>query len=304
MPNRVNESYVKMTRLPDDVLKTKLDGLLFKDATNSNRLSTFADGTEWKIEIPSVNSIKYLSSIFESSDRLGVKVHRITETLGLMLHSRSDIKDYVRICEDRSCQLLMSIGPRAPYDIGRSAHTDHGKFAGYRIRGLCQLQYALGEIIDAIGFGVKGFVIYDEGLLDIVSALREEGEIPSDIHFKASAHMGHGNPASVRLLERLGANSINPIRDLPITHLKYLRSAVSVPLDIHVDNPMSSGGSIRYYDAPTLVRELAPIHLKIGNSVLARHGNIGSEEEATECARRCRIVQEIMQEGGAESTSP
>jgi len=46
-------------------------------------------------------------------------------------------------------------------------------------------------------------------MLWVVNEMRKAGELPRDIKFKLSAHCGHGNPASFKLLESLGADSIN-----------------------------------------------------------------------------------------------
>ncbi len=291
------------TRLPDTSIKAKLNDLLNGPRSQEAKSVTFADGSHWKLEVPTVNSLDYLRAIFAACAQLDVRIQRITETLGLTFHSKADIREYVALCDHHNCQLMMSVGPRAPYDIGRSAFTEHGKYAGYRIRGLTQLQNAVSEMMYAIDLNVRGFVIYDEGMLDVVNRLRQQNDIPAETRFKASAHMGHGNPASARLLQLLGANSINPIRDLPLADLCQIRATVEVPLDIHVDNPASSGGSIRYYDAPAMARDLSPVHLKIGNSVLDRHGSIGTKEQAAECVRRCGLLQEILRENAPDLKS-
>ena len=59
--------------------------------------------------------------------------------------------------------------------------------------------------------------------------MRKAGELPANMKFKNSAHNGHGNPASFKLLESLGADSINPVRDLSLPMLAALRQAVNVP---------------------------------------------------------------------------
>ena len=66
-----------------------------------------------------------------------------------------------------------------------------------------------------------------------------------DCHFKVSAHTGHGNPCSAKLLERIGADSINPVRDIQLQMLAAMRQAVDCPIDIHTENPKSTGGFIR-----------------------------------------------------------
>ena len=76
--------------------------------------------------------------------------------------------------------------------------------------------------------------------------------------------MGHGNPCSAKLLESIGADSINPVRDIQLQMLSAMRAAVDVPIDIHTENPASSGGFIRHYEVPEMIRIAAPIYLKNG----------------------------------------
>ena len=57
--------------------------------------------------------------------------------------------------------------------------------------------------------------------------------IPEDVHFKVSAHSGHGNPCSAHILEKLGADSINPVRDIQLQMLASMRATIDVPIDLH-----------------------------------------------------------------------
>ncbi len=105
-----------------------------------------------------------------------------------------------------------------------------------------QVLRAVEDIKRGYDLGVRGFLIYDEGMLWLVGQMRKDGALPKDIIFKTSAHLGQCNPCSFKLLESLGADSINPVRDLQIPMIAALRAAVQVPLDVHTDNPPGSGG--------------------------------------------------------------
>ena len=106
------------------------------------------------------------------------------------------------------------------------------------------------DVKRAAELGVRGIVVYDEGLLWVLGKMRKSGELPKNMHFKVSAHTGHGNPASARLLEELGADSVNPVRDLQINMLAEMRCAIKISMDVHTENPESSGGFIRHYEVP------------------------------------------------------
>jgi hypothetical protein len=252
------------------------------------------DGSHFKIEIPTVNSVDAMSALLKESRKLGVKINRITETYGLFRHTQSEINDMVSLCAENHCELVMSTGPRAAYDTSATAVSPQGKTIAYRLRGQEQFIRAIEDIRRGIELGVRNFLIYDEGLLWVLNRMRNTEFIPQEIKFKISAHCGHGNPASFKLLENLGANSINPVRDLQLPMLSALRLAIDIPIDCHTDNPAASGGFIRVYEAPEIVRIAAPVYLKTGNSVVAEHGTPTTEKEGVRMARQASIVLEMV----------
>jgi hypothetical protein len=73
-----------------------------------------------------------------------------------------------------------------------------------------------------------------------------------------------------------------------------LRAAVTIPVDIHTDNPPASGGFIRVYEAPEIARVAAPVNLKTGNSVVGAHGQITSATDGKRMAEQASIVVEMV----------
>lgn len=255
----------------------------------------FHDGAHFRIEVPTVNHLTTAQALLAESERLGVTVNRIIETYGMFRHTADEIKSFVKLCQDHGCELVMSTGPRAVYDTSATAQSSDGKRIGYRLRGQEQVIRAIEDIKRGIELGVKNFVIYDEGLLWILGKMRVAHELPDYIRFKVSAHCGHGNPAALKLLESIGADSINPVRDLQLPMIASLRRGLTIPIDCHVDCPKSSGGFIRSYEAPEIVRIAAPVYLKTGNSALAHHGQGTNLEDGKAMARQVAIVSEMVQ---------
>jgi hypothetical protein len=72
------------------------------------------------------------------------------------------------------------------------------------------------------------------------------------------------NPASARILEDLGATTINIPSDLSVPQIAAIRSAIRAPIDFYVEAPDNIGGFLRYYEIPELIRVAAPIYLKFG----------------------------------------
>jgi hypothetical protein len=254
----------------------------------------FPDGAAFRIECPTVNSAEAVQALLETATKNGIIINRITETYGMFRHTRAEMKEYCRICHDYGTELLMSVGPRATYDTGATVLSPQGVRISYRLRGMEQVLRGVEDVKRGYDLGVRGFLIYDEGMLWLVNQMRRDGALPKDIIFKVSAHLGHCNPCSFKLLESLGAESINPVRDLQIPMIAALRAAVKVPIDVHTDNPPGSGGFIRVYEAPEIVRVAAPVHCKTGNSVVSGHGELTSASDGKKMADQASIVVEMV----------
>ena len=137
-------------------------------------------------------------------------------------------------------------------------------------------------------------MIYDEGLLWLLGQMRKDGFIPQDCKFKISAHTGHGNPCSAKLMQEIGANSFNPVRDIQLQMLAAVRAAIDIPIDIHTENPKSTGGFIRHYEVPEFIRVAAPIYLKTGGSVAATHSWDTTEADARKRAKQVALVKRVI----------
>lgn len=255
---------------------------------------TFPDGAHFRIEVPTVNSAEAMSALLKRAEQLGITVNRVTETYGIFRHTIGELKEYIQMADAYGCEVVLSCGPRATYDTGATVLSSQGVRIGYRLRGMEQVIRAIEDVKRAADVGCRAMLIYDEGLLWVLDQMRKDGELPNDIHFKISAHCGHCNPASFKVLEQLGADTINPVRDLQLPMIAALRAAVKIPLDLHTDNPPASGGFIRSYEAPEIARVASPCHLKTGNSVVAGHGIITSATDGKRMAEQASIIVEML----------
>ncbi len=254
----------------------------------------FPDGAQYRFEVPGIQNPGAMAALVNATDQYGVNVHRVTQTKGIMLLTDEEIEEMVKIAIDAHMELFLSVGPRATYDTSASANTPEGARIGYRLRGYQNLLYAIEDVKRATTLGVRGIVIYDEGLLWVLNKMRKKGELPKNTHFKVSAHCGHGNPASAKLLEETGADSFNPVRDLQIPMMASIRKSINISLDLHMENPKSSGGFIRHYEAPEIIMNAAPVYLKTGGSVAAHHGWETTKSQATERVRQVFLVQSMI----------
>jgi hypothetical protein len=153
---------------------------------------------------------------------------------------------------------------------------------------------AVDEVRRAVDLGVRGFVVYDEGLLFLLSQLRRAGELPASTVFKVSVHMGCSNPVSARVYEDLGADTINPVPDLDLGMLSAMRGAVSCPLDLFSDTAEEAGGMLRTHEVPEFVRVAAPVYIKCGAISQPRQNHLPSPEELRERIRQTACVVEML----------
>lgn len=254
----------------------------------------FHDGGQYRFEVPGIQGPKVMEALLEAMDSYGIYLHRVTQTKGIMMLTDNEIIEMVKLAKQGNTDLILAVGPRATTDTSASVHTEEGVRMGYRLRGQEQIVRAVEDVKRAIAFGCKSFLVYDEGCLWLLNEMRKAGEIPADCHFKVSAHAGHGNPCSARLLEQIGANSINPVRDIQLQMLASMRQAISIPIDIHTENPKSTGGFIRHYEVPEMIRVAAPIYLKTGGSVAQTHSWESTTDDAKKRAKQVSLVKRVI----------
>ncbi len=254
----------------------------------------FSDGAQYRFEVPGIQGPKAMKALLEEIERLGLVIHRVTQTKGIMLLSDDDIREMVSLAAAHRVELILAVGPRATYDTSASVNTPEGQRMGYRLRGQDQIVRAMEDIRRAVGLGCRSFLVYDEGCLWVLNEMRRHGEIPAECHFKVSAHTGHGNPCSAYLLQSLGANSINPVRDIQLPMLASMRQAIDVAIDVHTENPASTGGFIRHYEVPDMIRVAAPIYLKTGGSVAKTHSWDTTEADARQRAKQVSLVKRMI----------
>ena len=256
----------------------------------------FPDGGQYRFEVPGIQGPGAMKALLGALAEEGLTIHRVTQTKGIMLLLDREIAQMVELAAGQSLELVLAIGPRATYDTSASVHTEEGQRMGYRLRGQDQIVRAIEEVKRAVRLGCHSFLIYDEGCLWVLNEMRKAGELPPECRFKVSAHCGHGNPCAARLLAGIGADSLNPVRDIQLQMLAALRAAIDIPLDVHTENPASSGGFIRHYEVPEMIRVAAPIYLKTGGSVAKTHSWETSDAEAGKRAKQVQLVMRMINE--------
>ncbi len=224
----------------------------------------FDDGGKYRLEISGVERLSTLEALLDESDKQGVFVHRIIAFGGgTTLLSTGELRDVAALAAENDIELIAVPGPRTGWDLGRQALSSEGQSAGRRVRGLDNIRYLLDDYLRMFSTGIRGALVWDEGVLDILNKARDAGQIPADVKFKISVYAGHANPAAIKILQDLGADSVNPVGDLSRPMLAAIRRSVDLPLDVWAETFESFGGMNRLWEAGDIARVAGPVYFKI-----------------------------------------
>src|SRR5579859_4591125 len=132
----------------------------------------FPDGAHFRIEIPSVEGPDVLRAVIDQAKAEGITVNRVSQGSGAMLLSEAELAEMARIAAGHGIEVSLFVGPREEWDVGRAAAAPDGQVHAGRLRGTRQLRYAVDDIARAAEHGIRGFLIADPGLLQMVSRLQ------------------------------------------------------------------------------------------------------------------------------------
>lgn len=274
----------------------------------SASLARFPDGADFRIEIPSVEGPKVLSAALDEAKKRGVTINRVSQGSGAMLHTESELREMSKIGADAGLEISLFIGPREEWGVGAMSRGPEGAALGGSVRGMRQLRYAVEDALRAFECGIRGLLIADLGLLQVLSQARTAGQVPSDAIFKVSVMKAPSNPATVKLLESIGGDTINLPTDLTLNELSEMRAVTNLPLDLYVEAPDSLGGVVRGNEIAELVEVSSPLYVKFGlrNSRGIYPSGMHLENDAVafarEKVRRAEISLEWLERSGKPFT--
>jgi hypothetical protein len=79
-----------------------------------NLQKRFADGSRYKIEIPSVEGpAAFLKTILDEAKKHKLIIHRISQGSGIMMQTNEEIKQMVAIGKKEKIEVCLFVGPRA-----------------------------------------------------------------------------------------------------------------------------------------------------------------------------------------------
>ena len=127
---------------------------------------------------------------------------------------------------DAGTEVCLFTGPRAAWGTGRPGDGLAGRVIAGSLRGLDELRAGLLDVVHAAELGVRSVLVSDLGQLAVLGRMRAAGDLPKDFVLKVSISLPVGNPATARVLEDLGASTLNLPVDLAVTDIAAIRAAV------------------------------------------------------------------------------
>jgi hypothetical protein len=224
----------------------------------------FPDGAHFRIEIPSVEGPEVLRAVLDQAKAEGVTVNRVSQGSGAMLLSAAELAGMARLAADHGIEVSLFVGPREEWDVGGLAQSGEGPSRAGLIRGARQMRYAIDDVLRGVEHGIRGFLVADTGLLEVLVDMQRRGEIPAPAVWKVSAMLAPANAVTVRQLDRLGAGTINVPSDATLGQLAEMRAATGLPIDLYVEAPSAMGGVVRGHEVADLVAVTAPMYVKFG----------------------------------------
>jgi hypothetical protein len=264
----------------------------------------FPDGAQYRVEIPSTEGPRCLEAVLEEAERRDVRVHRVSQGSGVFLHTDAELDDMARLAADARVEMSLFARPNAAWGLSASARAHAGLAAA--AHGQEQVVANLEDCVRAAAHGFRSVLIADLGVLYAFGEARTAGLLPSEMQAKVSVMLPAANPASARVLERLGASTINLPTDLTLAQIAAIRAAVDVPLDVYVEAPDNVGGFVRHHEIPELIRVASPVYVKFGLRNAPDVYPAGTHLEATTVAlsrervRRARLGLELLARSGYE----
>ncbi len=229
--------------------------------TSSKR---FPDGAAYRVEIPSCEGPKALRAVIDEAAARQIRIDRISQGSGIMLQTDDEIREMLALGTQHGIEVCLFVGPRANWDTGSQAASTAGRVLGSSLRGADQLAYGIDDVLHGVELGLKSILVADLGQLQIFGKMKQSGDLPPDFVLKISVTLAAANPATARLMEDLGATSINLPVDLSLPQIAAIRQSIDAAIDFYMESPDDFGGAVRHYETAEVVRVAAPVYLKYG----------------------------------------
>lgn len=266
----------------------------------------FPDGAQYRIEIPSTEGPRCLDAVLEEAERFGVRVHRVSQGSGVFLHTDAELDEMARTAAAARVEVSLFTRPNAAWGTSATARSTAGAAVAPAAHGQEQVVACLDDARRAADHGFRSVLIADLGVLSAFTEMKQAGELPGDMQAKISVMLPAANAGSARVLEQLGASTINLPTDLSLAQIAAIRAAVECPVDVYMEAPDNLGGFVRLHEIPELIRVASPVYVKFGLRNAPDVYPAGTHLEATTVAlsrervRRARLGLDLLMRSGYE----
>ncbi len=266
----------------------------------------FPDGAHFRVEIPSVENPAALRAVVEEARLHKVPIHRASQGSGAMLLSKVELATMAQIGADEGIEVNLFVGPREEFGIGGSVRSPDGLLLSGRLRGFDQLRYAIEDILRAVDAGIRGFLIADTGLMQVLHSMVQAKELPETIVWKMSAVLAPSNPVAFKQLIDLGGSTVNVPSDMSLSELSEIRSMSNAPIDLYLEAPDTLGGMVRGHELAEIALVASPLYAKFGlrnaRAVYPAGQQVMTEvvSNVREKVRRAAIALEWLEDSGME----
>jgi hypothetical protein len=224
----------------------------------------FADGAQYRIEIPSTEGPACFAAVLDEADRRGVTVSRVSQGSGVLLLTDAELDEMVEMALARSIEVSLAARPNAGWHTSAMARSSAGALVAATAHGQEQVVQQLSDIRRAAAHGFRSVLITDIGTLSLFGQMRSQGDLPANMQAKISVLLPAANAAAARVLSDLGATTINVPTDLSLAELAAIRAAVDCPIDVYIESADEFGGILRYGELAEIVRVASPVYVKLG----------------------------------------
>jgi hypothetical protein len=260
----------------------------------------FADGAQYRIEIPSTEGAACFRAVLDEADSRGIIISRVSQGSGVLLMTDGDLDEMADLARPRSIEVSLASRPNAGWHTSAMARSSAGSLVAATAHGQEQVVQQLSDIRRAAAHGFRSVLITDIGTLSLFGKMKETGDLPAEMQAKVSVLLPAANATAAQVLSDLGASTINVPTDLSLAELAAIRRAVDCPIDIYIESANEFGGILRYGELAEIVRVTAPVYLKLGlrNAPdiypTGGHMEVVAIAMSRERVRRAQIALEIL----------
>src|SRR3954453_18806550 len=119
----------------------------------------FADGAQYRVEIPSTEGPRCLEAVLEEAERLDVRVHRISQGSGVFLQTDAELDEMARLAAEARVEVSLFARPNAAWGLSATARAHPGFAAS--AHGQEQVVANLEDCVRAAEHGFRSVLIAD-----------------------------------------------------------------------------------------------------------------------------------------------